>query len=185
VTRIVGGRFGGRRLVTPRGEVTRPTSEKVRAAIGNALTAGGGLEGAAVLDLYAGSGALGLELLSRGAATVTLVERDRGALEAMRANVRALEVAAAVTVTPSDVAAFARLPGPAFDIVVADPPYAVDADQLTAALADLVRGGRLRPGADLLIERAHRDGELAWPPPLRPVRSRRYGDTVVHIAAAP
>jgi 16S rRNA (guanine966-N2)-methyltransferase len=185
VTRIVAGRFGGRRLVTPRGEITRPTAEKVRAAIGDALIAGGGLAGAAVLDLYAGTGALGLELLSRGAASVVLVERDRTALAAIRANLGALGVAAAVTVVPADVSAFARLAGPAFDIVVADPPYGLPADELARVLADLHGAGRLRSGADILIERASRDGEPDWPAPLRAVRSRRYGDTAVHVGCLP
>ncbi|HEY4991434.1 MAG TPA: RsmD family RNA methyltransferase, partial [Nakamurella sp.] len=90
MTRIVGGRWRGRRLATPAGGTTRPTSEKVRAALANSLTATGGLVGAAVLDLYAGSGALGLELVSRGAASAVFVERDRAALLALRANVAAL-----------------------------------------------------------------------------------------------
>ncbi len=182
MTRIVAGRLGGRRLVTPRGEVTRPTSERVRAAIGNALTAAGGVDGASVLDLYAGSGALGLELLSRGAAAVTLVERDRAALTAIRANVAALGVSAAVTVVASDVAAFVRLPGPAFDVVVADPPYELAIQTLHALVADLFAAGRVHAGTDVLIERAARSGDIVWPEPLRAGRSRRYGDTVVHAA---
>lgn len=182
MTRIVAGRLGGRRLVTPRGEVTRPTSERVRAAIGNVLTAAGGVDGASVLDLYAGSGALGLELLSRGAAAVTLVERDRAALTAIRANVAALGVSAAVTVVASDVAAFVRLPGPAFDVVVADPPYELAIQTLHALVADLFAAGRVHAGTDVLIERAARSGDIVWPEPLRAGRSRRYGDTVVHAA---
>src|SRR6478752_2288314 len=90
MTRIVGGRWGGRRLQTPAGETTRPTSEKVRAALASSLTAAGGLEGARVLDLYAGSGALGLELVSRGASSAVFVEQDRAALVALRANLAAL-----------------------------------------------------------------------------------------------
>jgi 16S rRNA (guanine966-N2)-methyltransferase len=184
VTRVVGGVYGGRRLVTPRGQTTRPTSEKVRAAIGNSLQASGGLAGAAVLDLYAGSGALGLELASRGAATVVLVERDAAALAAIRANVQQLGVAG-VRVVPSDVAAFARTVGPAFDIVVADPPYDLATADLAAVLRDLWHSGRLRLAADLMIERAHRHGAFEWPEPLRGIRTRRYGDTVVHVGAAP
>lgn len=132
MTRIVGGRWGGRRLVTPTGDTTRPTSEKVRAALASSLTAAGGLEGARVLDLYAGSGALGLELVSRGASSAVLVEQDRAALVALRANVTALGSASVrdksairaapavgdkylpdvtgaptLTVIPGDVAAFA------------------------------------------------------------------------------
>src|SRR6478609_1837946 len=93
MTRIVGGIWGGRRLVTPTGETTRPTSEKVRAALASSLYATGGLDGARVLDLYAGSGALGLELVSRGASSAVFVERDRAALTALRANLTTLGAA--------------------------------------------------------------------------------------------
>src|SRR6476469_2172008 len=92
--RIVGGLWGGRRLLTPDGDTTRPTSEKVRAAMASSLTAAGGLDGARVRDLYAGSGALGLELVSRGASSAVFVESDRAALAALRANVTTLQSAA-------------------------------------------------------------------------------------------
>ncbi|HET8590477.1 MAG TPA: 16S rRNA (guanine(966)-N(2))-methyltransferase RsmD [Nakamurella sp.] len=184
MTRISAGRWRGRRLVTPKGDATRPTAEKVRAAIGNALAATGGLDGSAVLDLYAGSGALGLELASRGAARVVLVERDRAAQAAIRANIEHLAAGSAVLV-PGDAAAFARMPGEAFDIVVADPPYTETSEMLATLLADLYRSGRLRPAADVVVERAARDGELAWPEPLVPVRARRYGDTLVCYGRAP
>jgi 16S rRNA (guanine966-N2)-methyltransferase len=184
VTRITAGRWRGRQLVTPRGSATRPTAEKVRAAIGNALAATGGLDGAAVLDLYAGSGALGLELASRGAARVVLVERDRAAQAAIRANLDQLGAPSAVLV-PGDAAAFARMPGEAFDIVVADPPYAETGEALAALLTDLHMSGRLRPAADLVLERPARAGELAWPEPLQAVKVRRYGDTLVCYGRAP
>ena len=113
MTRIVGGRWGGRRLATPAGDTTRPTSEKVRAALASSLTATGGLDGARVLDLYAGSGALGLELVSRGASSAVFVEHDRAALVALRANVTTLGTAStrdgstgsppALTVIPGEV----------------------------------------------------------------------------------
>src|SRR5580765_6933395 len=102
MTRIVGGIWGGRRLVTPTGERTRPTAEKVRAALASSLTATGGLVGARVLDLFAGSGALGLELVSRGASSAVFVERDRAALLALRANVATLG-GQGLTVIPGDV----------------------------------------------------------------------------------
>src|ERR1700710_770077 len=110
MTRITAGRYRGRRLQTPPGSTTRPTSERVREALANALVAGGGLEGARVLDLYAGSGALGLELISRGADSLVLVENDRIALVALRANVATLKLTD-VQVVAADVRTFAAASG--------------------------------------------------------------------------
>lgn len=186
MTRVVAGRFGGRRLAVPRGERTRPTAEKVRAALGNALTAAGGLVGARVLDLYAGSGAVGLELLSRGADTLVAVETDRAALGALRENVAALGVGDRVTVVPADVAAYAHGParGEPADLVVADPPYDVATDALAGVLTGLLEGGHLRPAADVIVERSVRSG-FSWPFPLVEVRTKRYGDTVLCYGRAP
>lgn len=184
MTRIVGGRWRGRRLVTPPGWATRPTAEKVRAAIANALAATGGLDGASVLDLYAGTGALGLELASRGAARVVLVERDRAAQAAIRANIAALD-ATGVTLLSGDAAAYARMPGDAFDVVVADPPYQRSREELGDVLDALQAAGRLRPAADLVLEVSARSGEFDWPEPLHSVRARRYGDTLVCYGRAP
>jgi 16S rRNA (guanine966-N2)-methyltransferase len=137
-----------------------------------------------VLDLYAGSGALGLELASRGAARVVLVEQDRAAQAAIRANLDRL-AATSTLLVPGDAAAYARMPGEAFDIVVADPPYTESAETLAALLTDLQAAGRLRPAADLVLERPARAGELAWPEPLQPIKVRRYGDTLVCYGRAP
>ena len=192
MTRIVAGRWGGRPLRPPAGSGTRPTAEKIRAALGNALAAGGALDGAVVLDLYAGSGALGLELVSRGAVRAVLVERDRAALTALRANVAELEPSA-VQVAAADVGTWVAGPGPAttgpFDVVVADPPYAVPDADLAAALASLGAAGALTPGADLVVERgiqrgpardgASTDATFTWPDPIVGVREKRYGDTVL------
>jgi 16S rRNA (guanine966-N2)-methyltransferase len=178
VTRIVGGRWSGRRLTAPTGDATRPTSEKVRAAVANALSAAGAIDGATVLDLYAGTGALGLELASRGAARVVFVERARAAQAAIRTNIAALS-APDMTLFPGDAASFAASPGEAFDLVVADPPYAEPAEALAEVLRRLHAGGRLRPGADVVIERSVRDGEFTWPEGLKQLRTRRYGDTLV------
>ena len=184
MTRIVGGRLSGRRLVTPGGTDTRPTAEKVRAGIANALAAAGAIEGAAVLDLYAGSGALGLELASRGAARVVLVDSSRAAHAAIRANIAALDVPG-VTLFAGDAAAFAGVAGQEFDIVLADPPYDVTNDAVAAVLGALVAGGRLRPHADLVVERPARSGAIVWPAPLVAVKTRRYGDTLVCYGRAP
>ena len=184
MTRIVGGRWSGRTLTVPAGSHTRPTAEKVRAALGNSLTSGGALAGSTVLDLFAGSGALGLELLSRGAGALVLVENDRAALTALRANVAALGAAEAVVV-PSPAAAYPAQTGPRFDIVVADPPYDLPNDDLTAILAGLVAHDRLAPGADVVLERSRRTADLAWPVPLAAAKSKRYGDTVLLFAQLP
>lgn len=178
MTRIVGGRWSGRRLTAPSGAATRPTSEKVRAAVANALSASGGLDGASVLDLYAGTGALGLELASRGAARVVFVEHARAAQAAIRANIAALS-ATDMTVFPGDAASFAATAGERFDVIVADPPYAEPAEALAEVLRLLRDSGRIAAGADIVIERPARDGEFTWPDPSWAARSRRYGDTLI------
>ncbi len=188
MTRITSGRYGGRRLVTPSGDATRPTSEKVRAALGNTLAAGGGLSGAAVLDLYAGSGALGLELLSRGAATLVLVERDRSALTAARRNVDGLAAHQLVRIVAADVGGYVTAPAAGaahFDIVLADPPYDRPAETLAGELAALVSSEALAPAADVVIERSARDGPFPWPPGFAETRVKRYGDTVLCYGRAP
>ncbi|PXY28318.1 16S rRNA (guanine(966)-N(2))-methyltransferase RsmD [Prauserella muralis] len=169
------GRAGGRRLkVPPRG--TRPTSERVREALFNALDVAGELAGARVLDLFAGSGALGLEALSRGAADAVFVESDRRAVEVLRGNVAALGLGG--TVRPGRAeAVLAGPPGEPFDLVLADPPYGLGEDALAGVLAALAGGGWLAEGALVVLERAMRDGEPPWPDGLRPLRVRRYGDT--------
>jgi len=194
VTRIVAGKWGGRRLTTPAGERTRPTSEKVRAALASSLTATGGLEGARVLDLYAGSGALGLELVSRGASSAVFVERDRAALVALRSNIQTLagsDPGAGLTVIPGEVTAFMAKAGHGsenvgpFDVVVADPPYDLGTDLLLSMLVALHRSRMLAAHADLVVERSVKSGAQLWPEPLESVRSRRYGDTLLCYGRAP
>jgi 16S rRNA (guanine966-N2)-methyltransferase len=186
VTRIVAGRWGGRALKTPEGSRTRPTNSKVRAALGNSLQASGALAGASVLDLFAGTGALGLELGSRGAERVVLVEDDREALAVARANVAALG-AESVTVVPGSALTYAGAgaAGVAFDIVVADPPYDLANEELVTMLSGLHARGLLSPQADLIIERARRTADLEWPAPLLGERTNRYGDTVLLFGRAP
>ncbi len=186
MTRIVAGRWGGRALKTPEGTTTRPTNSKVRAALGNSLQASGALAGASVLDLFAGSGALGLELASRGAERVVLVENDRAALAVLRTNVAVL-AATGVTVVPTSALTFAGTGtgGSGFDIVVADPPYDLANAEITRMLGDLHARGLLNPYADLIIERARRTADLEWPEPLVGERTKRYGDTVLLFGRAP
>lgn len=182
VTRIIAGLAGGRRIEVP-AKGTRPTSDRVREALFGALDHDPGLDGAAVLDLCAGSGALGLEALSRGAAHVLLVESDRRAAAVVRRNVATLGLPGA-EVAVLDAGALLR--GPArrtYDIVLVDPPYDVPAATVAGWLADGVDHGWLAAGAVVAVERTARDGAFPWPASLRAVRERRYGNTVIHLGA--
>jgi 16S rRNA (guanine966-N2)-methyltransferase len=178
--RVVAGRFGGRRLQAPRGRDTRPTSDRVREALFAML---GPLEGGRVLDLFAGSGALAIEALSRGAAVATLVERDRRAIEVIRANLAALELGvdqARVVHAPARAAlrdASAR--GDAYDLVLLDPPYR-EAPALGRELSQALPAV-LAPDARVVAE-SDRRAPLALELPV--VRERRYGDTLIRIHAS-
>ncbi len=187
MTRIVAGRWRGRRLAVPKGVGTRPSAERVREALAGSLQATGGLDGARVLDLWAGTGALGLELASRGASSAVFVEKDRMALTALRANVSTFNDATgpALTVLAGDAATVApRLSGP-FDIVLADPPYDLPGETISGVLAALVAAGVLAAHADLIVERSTRSGEIVWPEPLTGSRTRKYGDTLLCYGRAP
>ncbi len=171
----------------PKGTGTRPSAERVREALAGSVQATGGLDGARVLDLWAGTGALGLELASRGASSAVFVERDRTALAALRANVTVFQEAAGpqLTVVAADVLTVApRLAGP-FDIVVADPPYDLPGADVTAVLRALAAARVLAQHADLIVERSTRSGEVAWPEPLTGIRTKRYGDTLLCYGRAP
>jgi 16S rRNA (guanine966-N2)-methyltransferase len=179
MTRIVAGDAGGRRLVVPRGELTRPTSDRVREALFGALESRGLLPGSTVLDLYCGSGALGLEAASRGAASVVLVDVSRQAVEAARQNVTSLGFPRVAVVLSSVQRYLARLPPSRSSLVFADPPYATDQDEVTQMLAALAKGQWLQPSAYVLIERSTRSIEPVWPPGLVRQAVRRYGETAV------
>jgi 16S rRNA (guanine966-N2)-methyltransferase len=186
VTRIVAGSAGGRRLAVPAGRGTRPTSDRAREALFSALAALLDLAGARVLDLYAGTGAVGLEALSRGAAQALLVEADARAARVIRDNARHLGLAGA------EVAAerVQRLvagppPGPPFDLVFADPPYQLPDAELNAVLAGLAGNGWLTPGAVVVVERRRTAAEPVWPVPLKSAKLRRYGDTSLWYGHAP
>jgi 16S rRNA (guanine966-N2)-methyltransferase len=178
--RVVGGRLGGRRLRAPRGRDTRPTSDRVREALFAML---GPLDGLRVLDLFAGSGALAIEALSRGAATATLVERDAHAIDVIRGNLASVELGsqeARVVHRPARAAlrdASAR--GDAYDLVLLDPPYR-DAPALGRELSQALPAV-LAPNARVVTESDRRAPlELGLPV----VRERRYGDTVIRIHTA-
>jgi 16S rRNA (guanine966-N2)-methyltransferase len=174
--RVIAGHLGGRRLTAPHGMATRPTSDRVREALFSAL---GDVRGLRVLDLYAGTGALGIEALSRGAAHATFVESARPALTALKENLAMLDLAGSARVVSQPVArAAGTLPGP-FDLIFADPPYAALAE-VPAALDALRAAAAIAPGARVVMEHASRDaaptiaGLTARP-------SRAYGDTTVTL----
>lgn len=175
MTRIIAGAHRGRRLQVPPGDGTRPTSDRAREGLFSSLQSLLDLDGASVLELYAGSGALGLEARSRGAGPVTLVERDPAALAALRANAALL--GEPVLVVAADVDTFLARPSQPYDLVLADPPYALDVDEVLAAVRD-----RVCPGGVVVLERATRGPAPTWPPGLAPVRSRRYGEATLHYA---
>lgn len=182
MTRIIAGTAGGRRLSTPPGSGTRPTSDRVREALFGRLEHLGALDGAA-LDLYAGSGALGLEAASRGAAPVLLVESDRRAAAVIRANVRQLGLRD-VTVRAATVERTLAGDAPyVMDLVLVDPPYAVGEESLAAVLAALADGW-LAPDALVVIERSSRSPEPTWPIGLTRDEERKYGETVLWFARA-
>jgi 16S rRNA (guanine966-N2)-methyltransferase len=179
VTRIVAGAAGGRRLeVPPSG--TRPTSDRVREALFSALEAAVGLDGARVLDLYAGSGALGLEALSRGAVQATFVESDRRAADILRRNAKALGLPGADVRHGTVQSVLATTPGDRYDVVFVDPPYALGEQELADVLAALLAWAA--PEATLVVERSSRGAEPSWPPGIEPTRSKKYGETTLHWA---
>ena len=170
------GAAGGRRLAVPPGRNTRPTSDRTREALFSALAALTDLDGARVLDLYAGSGAVGLEALSRGAAHALLVEADPRAARVLRDNASTLSLAGA-QVRADRVERLAEdTPDAPYDVVFADPPYALAADELAAVLSNLAEHGWFARDAVVVVERASRDPEWLWPKPLVPLRTRRYGE---------
>jgi 16S rRNA (guanine966-N2)-methyltransferase len=213
VTRVIAGVAGGRRLAVPGGSSTRPTSDRAREGLfATLLSELGTLGGKRVLDLYAGSGAVGLEALSRGAESVLLVESDARAAAVIKANVKAVSLPGARMVTsrverllarppagtpvtpgtlatpgtpttPGTPATSAALAASAtlatqdtkYDLVFADPPYAVTAIEITKVLT-LLAAGWLADGALVVMERATRSGALDWPPGYTPGKSRRYGE---------
>jgi len=184
VTRIIAGRAGGRTIVTPRGAATRPTTDRVREAVFSRLQALTDLEGARVLDLYAGSGALGLEAVSRGATHLLAVEKHRATAALVERNARDLGLADAVSVRSASVSSVLQAgpDGGAYHVVLADPPYPLSEAELTEVLGLLVTRGWLDEDAVVVVERSSRSPEPSWPAGLDPLGSRSYGETAVHVA---
>jgi 16S rRNA (guanine966-N2)-methyltransferase len=184
VTRLIAGSAGGRRLRVPASGV-RPTGDRAREGLFNSLGTLLDLDGAVVLDLYAGSGALGLEALSRGAAQVVLVENGPRVLPVLRANVAAVGLPGARVVAGSVPAVVAGPPPARFDLVLADPPYATPAAEVRRVLEALVTGEWLAPGAVVVVERPAREAPGPWPTPLEGIRDRRYGEALLRYGRLP
>ncbi|MFN8022878.1 MAG: 16S rRNA (guanine(966)-N(2))-methyltransferase RsmD [Acidimicrobiales bacterium] len=168
--RVVAGEFGGRKLVAPDGLTTRPTTDKVRQAVFNSLDSMGLIDGAVVADLFAGSGAMGIEALSRGAARCTFVERDRDALVALRTNLDTLRLGDRTQVVTNDVMAWV----PAMrgvDLALVDPPYTFDAWPQLLALVQV----------DYVVCEASR--EVPAPDGWQTVRAKQYGRTATTLLA--
>ncbi|HEU4945588.1 MAG TPA: 16S rRNA (guanine(966)-N(2))-methyltransferase RsmD [Kribbella sp.] len=177
MTRIVGGQAGGRRIAVPAGSGTRPTADRVREALFSSLEAElGGFDGLAVLDLYAGSGAVGLEALSRGAGRVLLVESDRTAAEVVTSNVRAIGLpGASVVVRAAERVAAGMNPAEPYDLVFADPPYKLETAALQGVLTALAAHGWLADDAVVVVERGKRE-PWDWPDGFAALRDRKYGE---------
>lgn len=191
MSRIIAGRRRGQRLAAPSGSATRPTTDRVREAAFNLIADWAGTAGEpadrmlarfSFLDLYAGSGAVGLEAASRGAAPVVCVEKDPRTASLARRNAATLDLDVAVVTAGAD-AYLGRPPPAAFDVVWLDPPYAHPA----AAVGDVVRrvmaGGWLAADGLVVVERSARGEAPPWPAGVR-VRARRYGETVLFLATA-
>ncbi|WP_156721336.1 16S rRNA (guanine(966)-N(2))-methyltransferase RsmD [Streptomyces apocyni] len=179
MTRVIAGSAGGRRLSVPPGTGTRPTSDRAREGLFSTWQSllGGPLDGERVLDLYGGSGAVGLEALSRGASHALLVEADAKAVRTIRENVRSLGLPGAEVRAAKAAQVIAAPPaGDPYDLVFLDPPYAVTDDDLREILLTLRTQGWLAADALVTVERSTRGGEFHWPDGFAPLRSRRYGE---------
>lgn len=180
MTRIVAGTAGGRSLEVP-SSGTRPTSDRVREALFSRLEHAGLIEGSRVLDLYAGSGALGLEAASRGAGEAVLVEAAKSAAAVCRRNAASLGLSARVVARRVE-AFLAEPPAGPFDLAFLDPPYDTAEDDLAGVLVAL--SAHLAADAVVVVERSIRNAEPRWPDGVLRTDERRYGDTVLWFAEA-
>lgn len=189
MSRIIAGRAKGRPLATPKGSSTRPTTDRVKEALFSALSSWFGsaaeapehqLDGVAVLDLFAGSGSLGLEAASRGAASVTCVDSHTAGI--IRDNVAKMALST-VTVMSRRVEHMVAEEGPAFDLVLMDPPYEMSKPVVDELLSALVAGERLTQEALVVVERSSRTDAPDWPAEFTTTWDRRYGETTLHFGA--
>jgi 16S rRNA (guanine966-N2)-methyltransferase len=184
VTRLIAGTAGGRRLKVPAVGV-RPTGDRAREALFSSLGSLLDFDGARVLDLYAGSGALGLEALSRGAASAVFVESGPRVLPVLRANLAAVDLPGARVIGGSVPTVVAGTPPEPFDLVLADPPYDTPVTEVLAVLESLVARSWLAEGAVVVVERSSREKAWDWPTPLIGLRDRRYGEAQLRYGRFP
>lgn len=186
MTRVIAGAARGRRLAVPPGEGTRPTGDRAREALFSGLESEfGGMSGLSVLDLFAGSGALGLEALSRGADKVLLVEADRRVARLIAQNVATVGLPGARVVADRAERAVAAPEPPKeapFDLVLLDPPYAVADGAVVTILTALADGGWLAPEAVTVLERSARDADFPWPAGFEATRTKTYGEARMNFA---
>lgn len=189
MSRIIAGRRKGHRLQTPPGDRTRPTTDRVREALFSVIaswagTAGHGSEeslaGLAFLDLYAGSGAVGLEAASRGAGPVLLIESDRRTARIIGDNARELDLAVQVRTGRVEDLIATQPPGP-YDVIFLDPPYELDSTALSRLLATMLEKGWINDDALVIVERSSRTEDLTWPEEPADVWTRTYGETALHF----
>jgi len=176
--RIIAGIAGGLRIESPATDRVRPTADRVREAWFSSMQTR--LPGAHVLDVFAGSGALGLEAASRGAAEVVCVERDRRTVDLIRRNAATTGLDVEVVLGDAATVITSALPAAPFDIVLLDPPYRIEHDELAPVLSAIAEV--VRPGGEVWVEMARRAGPPPWPATLRHERTRRYGETELHTA---
>ena len=180
--RVIAGVAKGRRLETPSSDTTRPITDRVKESLFGHLTPL--LPGARVIDLFAGSGAMGIEALSRGAAHATFVERDPGVAALIVRNLEHAGLDAEGVVERADVARFVGRTAPrAYDVVFVDPPYALATSEVEATLGALASGGWVGPGSTVVVRRGRESGAPALPERFESTRVKAYGDTVVLVAA--
>jgi 16S rRNA (guanine966-N2)-methyltransferase len=191
LSRIIAGSRGGQRIVMPPGDRTRPTTDRVREALFSTITAWAGraaepveqsLSGMAFCDLYAGSGAVGLEAASRGATRVLLIEREPRTARLCRRNAEALGLAVDVVISPVEQI-LKKPPARSFDIVFADPPYELDAATVSAQIEQLVVNSWVDRGSLIVVERSRRTPQLVWPDAAAKRWSRAYGETILCFGA--
>jgi 16S rRNA (guanine966-N2)-methyltransferase len=188
VARVIAGEAGGRRLAVPDGRETRPTSDRAREGLFATVTSIlGPLTGTRVLDLYAGSGAVGLEALSRGASRVLLVESGARASAVIRQNIEALGLPGATLIADRVERVLAHEPpeDERYDVAFADPPYAMADTEISRVLSLLADEGWLARDALVIVERATRSGPVRWPDGFVPDRARKYGEATFWYGLAP